>query len=412
MIDQKFRNFLRAIPKTDLHVHLDGSIRISTLIELAKEQNVPLPSYTEEGLRETVFKDRYADLGEYLHGFQYTVAALQTTEALERAAYELACDNFSEGVRYLEVRFAPQLHTRPGMSMADVLRCVNKGLARAKKEFNNFPSIQSGKEPRFEYGIIVCAMRMFTAGFSDYFRRFISVSTYTPPQRLYGLASYALAEAVVAIKKEEDLPIVGFDLAGQEDGYPAEQHTEAFQYVHKNFLKKTVHAGEAYGPESIFQAITDLYADRIGHGYHLFSPEKIKDPRIKDPEKYVEELARYIANRRTTIEVCLTSNLQTMPELTSLQDHKFKQMLDAKLSVTICTDNRTISNTSVTKELELAVENFNLTPKQLRNIVIYGFKRSFYPGSYLEKREYVRQIIDYYEEVAKRFDIDLDAAYV
>lgn len=399
--------FIRAIPKTDLHVHLDGSIRIPTLVELAQEHRVPLPSYTEEGLKETVFKERYANLGEYLSGFQYTVAVLQTAEALERTAYELACDNFAEGVRYLEVRFAPQLHCRPGFDIADVLQSVNRGLFRAQKEFGRFPVIASGEEPPFAYGIIVCAMRMFTPGFSEFFRRFTTMQSYTPRQRLYGLASMALAEAVVGILREEpELPIIGFDLAGQEDGFPADNHIEAFQYVHKHFLKKTVHAGEAYGPESIFQAITDLHADRIGHCYHLFSPDRIKDTRIKDPVLYVKNLAQYIADRRITLEVCLTSNLQTMPELTSMSQHNFKHMLDAKLSACLCTDNRTVSNTTVSREIELAVEHFGLSPRQLRHIVIYGFKRSFFPEGYLKKRAYVRQIIDHYEKIEQKFGID------
>ena len=401
--------FIRAIPKTDLHVHLDGSIRIPTLIELAKEHSVPLPSYTVDGLKETVFKERYANLGEYLSGFQYTVAVMQTDEALERTAYELACDNFAEGVRYLEVRFAPQLHCRPGFDLLDVLNAVNRGLLRAQKEFARFPAISSGDEPPFEYGIIVCAMRMFSKGFSEYFRRFASMQSYTPTHRLVGLASMALAEAVVGIMRDHpDLPIVAFDLAGQEDGFPAENHTEAFQYVHKYFMKKTVHAGEAYGPESIFQAITDLHADRIGHCYHLFSPERVKDPRIKDPQSYVSHLAQYIADRRITLEVCLTSNLQTMPELKSLADHNFKYMLDAKLSACLCTDNRTVSNTTMSNEIELAVKHFNLTPRQLRHIVIYGFKRSFFHNSYMQKRLYVRKIIDYYEKIEAKFGINSD----
>lgn len=402
------REFIQEIPKTDLHLHLDGSIRIPTLIELAKEYKVPLPSYTEEGLKETVFKERYANLGEYLHGFQYTVAVLQSAEALERCAYELACDNFTEGVRYIEVRFAPQLHCRPGFDLADVLRSVNRGLQKAKDEFNQFPAIAEGKEPRFEYGIIVCAMRKFGRSFSEYYRRFIEIFPHANEEDLYNMASMALAEAVVHIKQEEAIPIVAFDLAGQEDGYPAENHTKAFGHVHKYFLQKTVHAGEAYGPESIFQAITDLHADRIGHCYHLFSVDRIKDARIKDPESYIKSLVQYISDRRITIEVCLTSNLQTMPELNDLSEHAFGKMLDAKLSLSICTDNRTVSNTSVSQEIELACKHFHMPPVRLRNIVIYGFKRSFFPGTYLEKRAYVREVIDYYESIEKKHGIKHD----
>ena len=161
------REFVLALPKTDLHVHLDGSIRIKTLIELANEYSVTLPSYTEEGLRELVFKDRYESLGDYLKGFGYTCAVLQSELALERAGYELAIDNQTEGVRYLEVRFAPQLHVHAHMTAIQVLRAVDRGLRRAQKEYNARPEIKSGKEPEFKYGLIICAMRMFNEHFSE-----------------------------------------------------------------------------------------------------------------------------------------------------------------------------------------------------------------------------------------------------
>jgi adenosine deaminase len=394
--------FIREVPKTDLHVHLDGSIRIPTLIDLAKSRGVKLPSYTEEGLRETVFKDRYSSLVEYLHGFGFTCAVLQDPEALERAAYELAYDNFEEGVRYIEVRFAPQLHVHDTLDVATVLRSVCQGMARARDEINRLEAIASGREPRFEFGIIACAMRMFTGGFSRYFRQFMTVHAFTPPDEIYALASAEMARAVVSLRNNEGLPIVGFDLAGQEAGYPAGDHVEAYNIIHKAFLNKTVHAGEAYGPESIFQAITDLHADRIGHGYHLFSPDRIQSPQIKNRDEYIQRLAQYIAERRVTLEVCLTSNLQTMPELTDIKQHNFRKMLDARLSVTLCTDNRTVSNTNVSREVSLALHNFDISPRHLKGLLIYGFKRSFYPGSYQEKRAYVRQVIDYYETVARK----------
>jgi adenosine deaminase len=162
-----------------------------------------------------------------------------------------------------------------------------------------------------------------------------------------------------------------------------------------------VHAGEAYGPESIFQAITELHADRIGHGYYLFATDMISDPSIEDPGRYVDALAEYIADRRITVEVCLTSNLQTNPTLGRMEDHNFGLMRKAKLSTTICTDNRLVSNTTVTRELGLAMDLFELTLKDLRHILIYGFKRSFYAGSYTEKRAYVRSVIDYYERIER-----------
>ena len=161
---------IRRLPKTDLHVHLDGSLRESTLIELAREAGLELPSNTPEGLNELVFKDTYASLEEYLHGFAFTCASLQTPEALERAACELAWDNIDEGVRYIEVRFAPQLHMGPHMDFDTVLTAVNRGLQRAMSEHEQREEIRNGTEPPFRYGIIVCAMRMFTAGFSAWYR--------------------------------------------------------------------------------------------------------------------------------------------------------------------------------------------------------------------------------------------------
>ncbi|MEZ4464818.1 MAG: adenosine deaminase family protein [bacterium] len=395
-------SFLKALPKTDLHVHLDGSIRISTLIDLAREYHVPLPSYTEEGLRELVFKPRYADLAEYLTGFAYTGAVMQSEVSLERCGYELAEDNQKEGVRYLEVRFAPQLHVHEHMNAVTVLRAVNRGLRRARDNFNRRPEVVSGVEPRFEYGIIVCAMRMFRDNFSEYYRNLIRAHRYTPPKSIYAMASMELARAALIARDEYGLPVVGFDLAGEESGYPAVDHADAFRMAHRNFLKKTVHAGEAYGPESIFQAITELHADRIGHGMYLLDPAAIRDPSISDREEYVERLSQYIADRRITLEVCLTSNLQTNPGMESLTQHSFALLRQHRLSTTICTDNRTVSDTTVTRELMLAVQHLDLDAHDLKSIIVYGFKRSFWPGTYLEKRAYVRQVIDYYEALERQ----------
>ena len=395
--------FLTALPKTDLHVHLDGSVRLPTLIELAHEYNVDLPSDTEGGLIETVFKPRYQNLKEYLTGFGYTVAVLQSEVALERVAYELAIDNQAEGVRYLEVRFAPQLHIHEHMNAVMVLRAVNRGLKNAKNEFNRRKPVRDGKEPPFEYGIICSAMRMFRRGYSEYFTNMLQAHMYTDARQVYSMASTELARAAVIARDEYDLPVVGFDLAGEEAGYPADDHVEAYRYAHKNFLKKTVHAGEAYGPESIFQAITDLQADRIGHGTYLLDAGAITDPNITDREQYVERLGQYIADRRITLEICLTSNLQTNPDMETLSDHSFTHLRKHRLSTTICTDNRTVSHTTVTRELELAIEQLNFDLHDLKSIIVYGFKRNFFPGDYLRKRSYVRQIIDYYEQIEEQY---------
>ncbi len=396
------KEIIEKLPKSDLHCHLDGSIRLETLIELAKEYRVELPSYTPSGLKELVFKDKYNSLVEYLQGFNYSIAALQSEVALERVAYELGLDCQAEGVRYAEIRFAPQLHIHEHLSIENVLKSMNRGLARAKDEFNQRPGVVSGKEPGFEYSITVCALRFFAKGLCDYYDKILHVHRYSKIERVTALASLELAQAAVRIREEFGLPITGFDLAGSEAGNPAEDHVEAYQYAHKHFMMKTVHAGEAYGPESIFQAITDLHADRIGHGTFLLQPDMIADPQIVDRDHYVDELAQYIADRRITLEICLTSNMQTNPRLKRLDEHPYKEMRKKRLSTTFCTDNRTVSNTTVSNEIALAIKHLGVTPVELKRSLIYGFKRSFFPGSYLEKRQYVRKIIDYYEVLQQR----------
>ena len=279
-------DFLRKLPKTDLHVHLDGSLRIPTLIELAKAAAVELPSFEEAGLRKLVFKESYQNLPEYLAGFQYTCAVMQNAENLERIAYELAQDNLAEGVRYIEVRFAPQLHTHETLSFQEVIEAVAKGLETAKKEHDQ--TVQAEEDILFEYGIIVCALRYFNEHMSSYYRDLFTLFPSTSDKMKFAIASEELARAAVILRQEEGLPIVGFDLAGAEAGFPAGDHTAAFCHAHSNFLKKTVHAGEAYGPESIFQAITDCHANRIGHGTFLFAADQIQDPSIQNPEQYVD----------------------------------------------------------------------------------------------------------------------------
>jgi len=401
------RELIAALPKSDLHVHLDGSLRLQTLIELARERKVKLPSASPSGLLQTVFKRAYKNLPEYLRGFEFTVACLQDAEALERAAYELAWDCRKENVFYLEARFAPQLHVRGGFDVRDVLKAVCKGLARAKKEINRDPEIVSGALPPFEAGIIVCAMRFFLPVFSEHYKAYFDAMPTAPATDIYAYASLELARATVRAAEEDGLPVVGIDLAGQERGFPAKDHEAAFQLAHDHFLGKTVHAGEDYGPESIFQAITDCHADRIGHGTWLFSANRIQDKSITDKRRYVENLVQYVGDRRVTLEVCLTSNQQTLPELRDdLSKHPFKKMVQSRLSVTLCTDNRLVSRTTVTDEVWKAVETFRLTPRQVKDVLIYGFKRNFYPGPYREKRDYVRRVLDCMDATLEAHGVD------
>ena len=395
--------FLRAIPKTDLHLHLDGSLRLPTLIELAQQHRVKLPAHSEAGLRRLVFKHNYADLTEYLEGFAHTCAVMRDAESIERIACELAEDNLAEGVRYVEVRYAPQLHIHDRLSLAETVRAVDRGLRRAQRRHNQSAAVRRGADVPFYFGIIVCALRFFTPAMSAYYRQLFQVLAHAPAEQVFATASIELARAAVQLVRDEGLPVVGFDLAGAEAGFPAEVHRAAFQYCHSHFLKKTIHAGEAYGPESIFQAITDCYANRIGHGTWLLTPAMIKDPAITDRPGYCRQLAEYIASQRITIEVCLTSNAQTNARMRALERHPLRQMLDREMSITLCTDNRLVSHTTVTDELRLAVRYLQLAPHELRNVVIAGFKGSFFPGTYREKRDFVRRVIDRYEALAARY---------
>ncbi len=400
--------FIQEMPKSDLHLHLDGSMRIPTLIEMAKKGQIKMPSYTEEGLRELVFKSHYNNLGEYLHGFQYTCAVLRDLENIERAAYELAIDNQKENVYYIEARFAPQLmmDVSQGLTMETVMDAAYKGFERAKKEHNNRPEVKEGKRPEFHYGIISCAMRKFgPKGYSPFYTNFFKTMEYSKEMEVIKEAALQMVKAAVKIRDEKGIPIVSIDLAGQEDGYPPGKFKEVYAYAHKNFMHKTVHAGEAYGAESIFQAITECYADRIGHGYYLFNEDKIVDQSITDKKKYLEDLITFVADKRTTIEVCLTSNLQTNPEIKDIKQHNFKHMLANRMSVSICTDNRLVSDTTVSREFQLAVDNFEIYPKHLKDVVAYGFKKSFYPGHYIEKRNWAKKVMQYFDKVASSHGI-------
>jgi len=402
------RELIAKLPKSDLHVHLDGSMRLETLIELGKQHKVALPSASPEGLLELVFKRAYKNLPEYLKGFEFTVACLQDAESLERVAYEFCWDCRRENVFYVEVRFAPQLHVRGEFRVRDVLRAVCSGLERAKKEINTAPEVKAGKVPSFEAGVIVCALRFFLPAFSEHYRAYFEALPTATNDTIYALASLELARAAVTAVEEDGLPVVGFDLAGQESGFPAKNHQQAYQLAHEHFLGKTVHAGEDYGPESIFQAITDCHADRIGHGTWLFSHRHIRDKSIADKKAYVDKIVRYVADRRITLEVCLTSNQQTIPELRGdLGKHPFKKMRKARCSVTLCTDNRLVSRTTMTDEVEKAVHAFGLEPRALKDVLIYGFKRSFFPGGYPEKRDWVRSVLNHMEDafLTEGFDV-------
>ncbi len=317
---------IRSLPKVDLHCHLDGSLRVETLWELAQEQEVKLPAKSVERLRDyfTVNKP-FSDLEEYLERFNTILPVLQDAESLNRISYELAMDSAAEGVLYLEVRYAPVLHTDKGMKLNDVMDAVLEGLKRAEKEAD------------ITTGVIVCGIR--------------NISSET---------SLRLAELAAAYKHQG---VVGFDLAGAEDQYPAKNHTEAFYLIRRNNINCTVHAGEAYGPDSIRQALHDLNTHRIGHGTRL---------------KEDGDLLNYVNDHRIPLEICLTSNLHT-GAVKNLRSHPARFYYDCGLRVTLNTDNRLISNTTVTDEYLLACRTFGLSEQDLKNMIVMGFKSSFLP---------------------------------
>ncbi|MBZ5497155.1 MAG: adenosine deaminase [Acidobacteriia bacterium] len=318
-------DFIRSLPKVELHCHLDGSLRLETIWELAQSRGVSLPANSLDELHSLFLlpKKTPRSLVEYLKRFDYTLAVLQDAEALTRAAYELALDNAAENILYLEVRYSPILHTRKGMKLTQVMNAVLDGLARAEREVD------------IKTGVIVCGIR--------------NISPET---------SLRLAELTVAYKHQG---VVGFDLAGFEDQYPAKDHNEAFYLIRKNNINCTVHAGEAYGPDSIKQALHNLNTHRIGHGTRL---------------KEDGDLLNYVNDHRIPLEICLTSNVHT-GAVKSLQEHPLRLYYDWGLRLTLNTDNRLMSETTLTKEYLTACRTFGLTEQDLKSITIMGFKSAF-----------------------------------
>ncbi|MFP4547592.1 MAG: adenosine deaminase [Fidelibacterota bacterium] len=318
------REFIQKLPKAELHCHLDGSMRVQTIIDLAKEQNVKLPSMDAKKLKSHVSViDNSITLPKYIKMFDITLSVLQKPEALERAAYELVEDVHKDGVIYIEVRYSPVLHTQKGMTEMQSVDAVLCGLRRGEKDFG----VRSG--------VIICGIR--------------SIS----PE-----VSYQLAELAVAYKNKG---VVGYDLAGVEENFPAKHHKESFYLIRNNNINTTIHAGEDYGPESVHQAVHYCGANRIGHGVKL---------------KQDGDLLNYVNDHRIPLEQCLSSNIQT-GSVDKIENHPFKFYYDYGLRVTLNTDNTLVSNTTLTDEYMLAIKTFKLTMKDIKEIIINTFKSAF-----------------------------------
>lgn len=341
------RELIARLPKTDLHLHLDGSIRLSSMIELARGQGIALPSEDEEKLLSHLTPNN-SDLEGYLRFFDTTLSVLDTEEALERCAFELAEDAARENVRYLEVRYSPLLHQKRGLELESIVEAVIRGLKRAEEQY------------RIRSGVILCGIRSMDP-----------------------LESLRLADLAVAYKRRG---VVAFDLAGAEKDYPAKEHRDAFLRILKHNINVTVHAGEGFGPPSIAQALHFCGAHRIGHGTRL----------REDPD-----LLAFVNDHRIPLEMCLTSNLQT-GTVARLEDHPFGDYFRRGLRVTLNTDNRLISNTTLSQELDLACRLFALDAADLRKILINGFKSAFLPHE--EKVALLREAISEMDAVFLEFD--------
>ena len=319
------RELLRLLPKAELHCHLDGSLRPATMIELGRELGKPMPTADAESLREFMRVDDARHLEDYLERFAITLSVMQTESALERVAFELAEDAAADGVRYIEVRYAPILNTREGLTLEQAVEAPLNGLARAEREH--------GVVGR----VIVCALRHMP----------LSVSQ-------------ELAELAVAYRHHG---VVGFDLAGGEVGNPARAHAPAFEYVRSHDLACTCHAGEGDDASSVREAIHVCGAHRIGHATHLIDDTSLTD---------------YCNDRRIPLEICLTSNVQTRAAR-SYATHPFREYFKRGLNVVLNTDNRLMSGTTLTDEYLHAAESLDFTFDELAEVALNGFESAFLP---------------------------------
>jgi adenosine deaminase len=318
-------DLLRRIPKAELHCHLDGSVRPATMLELARDQRLAMPEDDPEALGDYMRVDDARNLEDYLARFGHTLAVMQTSEAMERIAYELAEDCAREGVHYLEVRYSPILNVEGGLTLAQAVEAPLRGLHTAEREY--------GITAR----VIICAIRNMS------------------PEVSLGLAR-------LAVDFHGD-GVVGFDLAGGERGNPASAHAAAFDHAQAHGLPCTCHAGEGDGAASVAEAMRSCHAHRIGHGTRL----------EEDPVVMAEARDRGVA-----IECCLTSNVQTHAT-PSYDTHPLRRYFEAGLKVSINTDNRLMSGTDLVTEYGLAGKHLGFTFEELCRLARFGFENAFLP---------------------------------
>jgi adenosine deaminase len=324
---------IKKLPKVELHDHLDGGLKPETIIELAGAQEAELPAQDPESL--AAWFHRGADrknLGLYLEGFAYTVAVMQTRESLRRVAKEHMHSLAADNVVYGEIRFAPILHQEKGLNLEEVVKSVLEGLEEGRAETG------------VQFGLILCAMR-------------------------HQNISLDIAELAVAFRSKG---VVGFDIAGDEFGHPPKKHLDAFQYIKNRNFNITIHAGEAFGVESIWQAVQICGAHRIGHATRLVEDMVVHGTHIER----MGTLSSYIRDKRIPMEVCLSSNVQT-GAAENLDSHPFHAYFRNNFRVVLCTDNRLMSNTTLAKEMGLAVRHYGLNLRDIEKLTINAMKSAF-----------------------------------
>ncbi len=324
-VRETFTEIVQRLPKAELHCHLDGSLRPATLLELSAAAGHSLPVQTARELGGWMRVHDAANLEDYLARFEITLAVMQDALSIERVAHELVLDAALDGVRYIEVRFCPQLNTLGGLSIDDVMNATLHGLARGERE--------TGTVAR----VIVCALRS-----------------------LPWPHAMEMAEVAVAFRPRG---VVAFDLAGGEHGNPAHVHAQAFDFARANDLWVTVHAGEGDGAHSIREAVHRCAADRIGHGTRLFEDAALE---------------QYVIDHGIALEVCPTSNVQTRVVKT-LREHPLARFRELGGIVTINTDNRLMSGVSLTDEFVNCADAFGYTMADLGQIALDAFDAAFLP---------------------------------
>lgn len=345
---------IRRVPKVLLHDHLDGGVRPQTVIDLAAEtgyRNIPSHDPAELA-RHFVRGANRRSLDLYLETFAHTIGIMQTPEALHRVAKECAEDLASDGIVYAEVRFAPELHTERGLSHDEIVEAVTDGFKEGMNESAVAPAATAESATAsttanpIRIGVLLTAMRTF---------------------------AHSLEIAQLAVKWRDDI-VVGFDIAGEEAGYPPTRHLDAFHYIQRHNFHFTIHAGESYGPPSIWEAIQFCGAERLGHGVRIIDEIQIHP----DGTPELSDLAAYVRDRRIPMEVCPTSNVHT-GAAASIAEHPIGKLRDLNYRITVNTDNRLMSDTTLSEEFAACADAFGWTWQDIRWLTINAAKSSFIP---------------------------------